>query len=86
MESGTGPNEAMLRILYGTAATALDKLRQDETISATLIADLEAVVKGSLAALERIAELQPVTSTDAADAASGEQRKRDSCKPAVPGP
>lgn len=58
MESGTGQNEAMLRILYATAATALDKLRQDETVSATLIADLEAVVEGSLGELERVAQLQ----------------------------
>ena len=60
MESGTGQNAAMLRILYGTAVTALDKLRQDETVSATLIADLEAVVEGSLGELQRIAELQRV--------------------------
>jgi hypothetical protein len=46
----------MLRILYGTAATALEKLRQDERISGALIADLEAVVEGSLAELRRIAE------------------------------
>jgi hypothetical protein len=64
MESGTGPNAAMLRILYGTAATALDKLRQDESVSATLIADLEAVVEGSLVELERIAQLQRVSSAD----------------------
>jgi hypothetical protein len=62
MESGTGQNAAMLRLLYGTAATALDKLRQDETVSATFIADLEAVVEGSLGELERITQLQRVNS------------------------
>ena len=45
----------MIRILYGTAATALEKLRQNETVSATLIADLEAVVEGSWRELERLA-------------------------------
>ena len=58
MEDGTGQSVAMLRILYGTAATALEKLRQDETVSETLIADLEAVVEGSLAELQRIAEVR----------------------------
>jgi hypothetical protein len=58
MEIGTGQNAAMLRLLYGTAATALDKLRQDETVSAAFIADLEAVVEGSLGELERITQLQ----------------------------
>ena len=52
----------MLRILYGTAVTALDKLRQDETVSATLIADLEAVAEGALGELERIAQLQRLNS------------------------
>ena len=41
MEPAIGQNAAMLRILYSTAATALDKLRPDPTVSATLIADLE---------------------------------------------
>lgn len=59
MEDGTGQSVAMLRILYGTAATALEKLRPDETVSETLIADLEAVVEGSLAELRRIAEVRP---------------------------
>ena len=45
----------MIRILYGTAATALEKLRQNETVNATLIADLEAVVEGSRRELERLA-------------------------------
>lgn len=58
MEDGTGHSVAMLRILYGTAVTALEKLRQDETVSETLIADLEAVVEGSLAELQRIAEVR----------------------------
>ncbi|HKG44757.1 MAG TPA: hypothetical protein VKB10_11000 [Gaiellaceae bacterium] len=58
MGSGTGPNVGMLRILYATAATALDKLRDDETVSETLVADLEAVVEGSLGELERIAQVQ----------------------------
>jgi hypothetical protein len=48
----------MPRILYGTAANALDKLRQDETVSATLIADLEAVVERSSGEEERIEQLQ----------------------------
>jgi hypothetical protein len=56
MGSSAEQNAAMLRILYGTAATALDKLRQDETVSDTLLADLEAVVEGSLGELERIAQ------------------------------
>lgn len=64
MESGTGQNAAMLRILYGTAVTALEKLRQDDTVSATLIADLEAVVEGSLGELKRVAQLQRVNGAD----------------------
>jgi len=58
MGSSTGRNAAMLRILYGTAVTALEKLRLDETVSETFIADLEAVAEGSLGQLERIAEVQ----------------------------
>jgi hypothetical protein len=60
MGSGTGQNTAMLRILYGAAATALEKLRHDETVSGTLISNLEAVVEGSLGELERIAQHQRV--------------------------
>ena len=55
MDVATGQEAAMIRILYGTAATALEKLRQNETVSATLIADLEAVVEGSRRELERLA-------------------------------
>ena len=58
MGSSTEQKATMLRLLYGTAATALDKLRQDETVSDTLIADLESVVEGSLRELERIAQVQ----------------------------
>lgn len=64
MERGPGQDEAMLRILYGAAATALDKLRQDKTVSAKLIADLEAVVEGSSRELERIAQLQRLGAVD----------------------
>ena len=55
MDVATGQEAAMIRILYGTAATALEKLRQNETVNATLIADLEAVVEGSRRELERLA-------------------------------
>ena len=55
MDVATGQEAAMIRILYGTAATALEKLGQNETVSATLIADLEAVVEGSRRELERLA-------------------------------
>ena len=55
MDVATGQEAAMIRILSGTAATALEKLRQNETVSATLIADLEAVVEGSWRELERLA-------------------------------
>jgi len=54
----------MLRILYSTAATALDKLRPDQTVSATLIADLEAVTEGSLRELVRIAQVERVNTAD----------------------
>ena len=54
----------MLRILYSTAATALDKLRPDQTVSASLIADLEAVAEGSLRELERIAQVERMTTAD----------------------
>ena len=64
MERGPSQDEAMLRILYGAAATALDKLRQDTTVSAKLIADLEAVVEGSSRELERIAQLQRLSAVD----------------------
>ena len=58
MEATTAKELAMLRILYGACATALDAFRAaDNPIDGQLVADLEAMVERTKGEIERLSAL-----------------------------
>jgi hypothetical protein len=55
MEAGTHKHLAMLRILYGACAAALDAFRAaDNPVDKQLIADLEVMVERTKGEIERL--------------------------------
>jgi hypothetical protein len=56
MEAGTSKELAMLRILYGACATALDAFRAaDNPVDEQLVDDLEMMVERTKVEIERLA-------------------------------